>query len=74
MEHITQKKKDWALIIIKDKEKGMSKRNKKKSTRNEKKQDGKFHSKHIKHSPQAESARTVFGLDNDNTESGDESF
>lgn len=27
-----------------------------------KKEDGKFHSKHIKHDPQAESARTVFGL------------
>lgn len=36
--------------------------NKKKSTRNHKKQDGKFHSKHVKHDPQAESARAVFGL------------
>lgn len=26
------------------------------------KADGKFHSKHIKHDPQAESARAVFGL------------
>jgi len=33
-----------------------------KSTRNNKKNDGKFHSKHIKHDPQAESARAVFGL------------
>ncbi|MDD3168367.1 MAG: CPC_1213 family protein [Eubacteriales bacterium] len=27
-----------------------------------KKEDGKFHSKHVKHDPQAESARAVFGL------------
>lgn len=33
-----------------------------KSTKNHKKEDGKFHSKHIKHNPQAESARAVFGL------------
>ena len=33
-----------------------------KSTKNHKKEDGKFHSKHIKHDPQAESARAVFGL------------
>ncbi|WP_368490420.1 CPC_1213 family protein [Clostridium sp. BJN0013] len=52
----------------------MSKRNKKRSTRNEKTQDGKFHSKHIKHDPQAESARAVFDLDNDNTENKNESF
>lgn len=31
------------------------------NNRNQKKEDGKFHSKHIKHNPQAESARTVFG-------------
>jgi len=30
---------------------------KKKSTKNNKKEDGKFHSKHIKHEPHAESAR-----------------
>lgn len=35
--------------------------NKKSSTRNNKKSDGKFRSKHIKHDPQAESARAVFG-------------
>lgn len=35
--------------------------NSKKSTSNKKKEDGKFHSKHIKHDPQAESARAVFG-------------
>ncbi len=35
--------------------------NSKKSTRNNKKEDGKFHSKHINHNPQAESARAVFG-------------
>lgn len=40
--------------------------NKMKSTRNHKKEDGKFHSKHIKHDPQAESARAVFGLHEDN--------
>lgn len=32
-----------------------------KSTKNGKKEDGKFHSKHVNHSPQAESARAVFG-------------
>ncbi len=36
--------------------------NKKKSTANHKKDDGKFRSKHIKHDPAAESARAVFGL------------
>ena len=40
----------------------MSTDNKKKSTRNEKKGDEKFHSKNIKHDPQAESARAVSGL------------
>ena len=40
--------------------------NKMKSTNNKKKEDGKFHSKHIKHDPQAESARAVFGLKEDN--------
>ena len=40
----------------------MSEENKKKSTRNHKKEDGTFHSKHVKHDPQAESARDVFGL------------
>jgi hypothetical protein len=33
-----------------------------KSTKNHKKEDGTFHSKHEKHDPQAESARDVFGL------------
>lgn len=42
----------------------MGKENKKKSTSNHKKTDGKFHSKHIKHDPQAESARAVFGGQN----------
>lgn len=37
-----------------------------KSTKNGKKEDGKFHSKHVKHNPQAESARAVFGLKEDN--------
>jgi len=39
----------------------MSEENKRKSAKNNKKTDGKFHSKHIKHSPQAESARAKFG-------------
>jgi hypothetical protein len=42
----------------------MSTDNKKKSTRNKKKEDQTFHSKHIKHDPQAEGARAVFGLNN----------
>jgi hypothetical protein len=48
----------------------MRNESKKKSTRNNKKNDGKFHSKHIKHDPSAESARAVFGLkeDSSNTE------
>ncbi len=37
-----------------------------KSTKNYKKSDGKFRSKHIKHDPQAESSRAVFGLKDDN--------
>ena len=41
--------------------------NKMKSTKNKKKEDGKFHSKHIKHDPNAESARAVFGLNNPET-------
>jgi len=36
--------------------------NKMKSTKNKKKSDGTFRSKHIKHDPSAESARAVFGL------------
>lgn len=36
--------------------------NEMKSTANHKKEDGTFHSKHIKHNPNAESARVVFGL------------
>ncbi|MFZ7130810.1 MAG: CPC_1213 family protein [Eubacteriales bacterium] len=32
------------------------------------KEDGKFRSRHIKHDPQAESARAVFGMKNDNPE------
>ena len=36
--------------------------NKMKSTRNKKKEDGKFRSVKIKHDPQAESARAVFGV------------
>ena len=40
--------------------------NKMRSTKNHKKEDGTFHKKHIKHNPQAESARAVFGLNEDN--------
>lgn len=43
----------------------MSQANKMKSTKNNKKHDGKFHSKHVKHDPQAESARAVFDLRDD---------
>ena len=42
----------------------MSTDNTKRSTKNGKKEDGKFHSKHIKHNPQEESARAVYGLNN----------
>ena len=45
----------------------MATNNKMKSTRNKKKEDGKFRSKHVKHNPQAESARAVFGLKEDNS-------
>ncbi|WP_313163631.1 CPC_1213 family protein [Sedimentibacter sp.] len=40
--------------------------NKMKSKKNNKKEDGKFRSKHIKHNPQQESARAVFGLRDEN--------
>lgn len=40
----------------------MSDRNAKRSTKNKKKEDGKFRSKNINHDPSAESARAVFGL------------
>jgi len=40
--------------------------NKMKSTKNKKKEDGTFHSKHIKHNPNAESSRAVFGLNTEN--------
>ncbi len=42
----------------------MSKDNKMRSTKNGKKEDGKFRSKNIKHDQQAESARAVFGFQN----------
>lgn len=50
----------------------MSSENKMKNTKNNKKSDGKFKSKHIDHDPQSESARAKFGLqsttsDNDRT-------
>jgi len=40
----------------------MSGENKPKNTKNNKKEDGKFKSKNIKHDPNAESARAAFGL------------
>lgn len=40
--------------------------NKMRSTKHNNKEDGKFGSKKIKHDPQAESARAVFGLHEDN--------
>lgn len=46
----------------------MSKGNKKHNRTSDKKDDGKFHSKHIKHDPNAESARAVFGLGNQKAE------
>lgn len=46
----------------------MSSENKKKSTKNNKKTDGKFRSKNIKHDPVAESARAVFGLKSKDSE------
>lgn len=42
----------------------MSTDNEKRSTKNKKKDDKEFHSKHIKHKPQDESARAVFGIGN----------
>ena len=38
------------------------------STKNGKKSDGTFHSKKIKHDPQAEGARAVFGLNQGKSE------
>ena len=43
----------------------MSEQNKMKNTKSKKKSDGKFHSKHINHDPQSESARAKFGLQNE---------
>ena len=44
----------------------MSGKNNPKNTKNNKKEDGKFKSKNIKHDPNAESARAVFGLNKPN--------
>ena len=41
----------------------MGKSNKMKSTKNKNKEDGTFRSKKVKHDPQAESARAVFGVE-----------
>ena len=48
----------------------MGNENKAKSTKNGKKEDSKFHSKHVKHDPNAESARAVFGLKDSSTKVG----
>lgn len=50
----------------------MGKENKRKSTKNNKKEDGKFRSKNIKHDSQAESARAVYGLNEENNDTFDE--
>ena len=42
--------------------------NRMRSTKNKKKHDGEFRSKHITHNPNAESARAVFGLNKPNVE------
>ena len=44
----------------------MSGENKQRNTKSNKKEDGKFKSKNIKHDPNAESARAVFGLNKPN--------
>ena len=43
----------------------MSEQNKMKNTKNKKKSDGRFKSKHINHDPQSESSRAKFGLQNE---------
>ncbi|NLB35720.1 MAG: hypothetical protein GX824_00175 [Clostridiales bacterium] len=48
-------------------------RNEKKGKSNGKRVDGKFRSKHINHDPNGESARAVFGLNNDKIRNKDES-
>jgi hypothetical protein len=55
------------IVFIIKRRQSMSNNNPKKSTKNHKKEDGTFHSKHINHNPQAESARAVFGLKEDNS-------
>ncbi len=54
-----------------EKETFMSNDKKKKSGSKNNKEDGKFHSKNIKHDPSAESARAIFGL-NDTTKGKNE--
>ena len=46
----------------------MGKNNKMKSTKNNKKEDGTFRSKHITHDANAESARAVYGLKSPDTQ------
>ncbi len=47
--------------------------NNKNNTKKDKKNDGKFHSKTIKHNPQNESARAVFGQNDLDDNRGNES-
>jgi hypothetical protein len=51
----------------------MPENNKKQSANNKKNVDGKFHSKHVKHDPQAESARAVYGLNQPKAENKNDS-
>ena len=57
-----QMQKERLGFESKRQEQSMGKSNKMKSTSNGKKEDGTFRSKKVKHDPQAESARAVFGL------------
>ena len=47
----------------------MAEHNKKKGEKKHNKKDGKFRSKNVKHDPQAESARAVFGMKDENPQS-----
>ncbi len=46
----------------------MSGENNMKNTKNNKKSDGKFKSKHVNHDPQSESSRAKFGLQNSSSD------
>jgi hypothetical protein len=58
---IIQGKKPWGRIQ-RDRSTSMSSGNKKHNRKSDKMEDKKFHSKNIKHDPNAEGARAVFGL------------